>query len=286
MYSYDHDLAAFVAIGSATVSADGSLITSDPGIGVMKAGWHCGGNPNTAGTVANCPTCRKCNGVDCSTPDDTQTPPQNSPTDCKQEVCQGGIVSIAKDSEKPVDVCRKCQGGFDVSDAAKNATACDDGPAVCDIDKCQNGTCNHEAVYEVASFSPDPYGVDRTGLTAYTSNGLACMEAQAQLVGGSFIPTSAFRPNTYQTHLREVWDKYQKIIGWNEAECNAVKANITTDWQLHGLVYQPATNSNHSQGTAFDAWWNLPSGTDIDTLAQGCGLSRCVSSDNVHFCGG
>lgn len=50
MYSYDHDLAAFVAIGSATVSADGSVIASDPGIGVMKAGWHCGGDPNTTGS--------------------------------------------------------------------------------------------------------------------------------------------------------------------------------------------------------------------------------------------
>ena len=38
MYSYDHDLAAFVAIGTGTVSEDGSLIVSDPGVGVIKAG--------------------------------------------------------------------------------------------------------------------------------------------------------------------------------------------------------------------------------------------------------
>src|SRR5262249_22973012 len=50
MYSYDHDLAAFVAIGVGTVSADGSVIASDPGVGVLKAGWHCGGNPNVPGS--------------------------------------------------------------------------------------------------------------------------------------------------------------------------------------------------------------------------------------------
>jgi uncharacterized Zn-binding protein involved in type VI secretion len=50
MYSYDHDLAAFTAIGSATVSDDGSVIKSDPGVGVLKAGWHCGGNPNQPGS--------------------------------------------------------------------------------------------------------------------------------------------------------------------------------------------------------------------------------------------
>lgn len=50
MYSYDHDLAAFVAIGSATVSPDGSIIASDPGVGVLKAGWHCGGDPSVPGS--------------------------------------------------------------------------------------------------------------------------------------------------------------------------------------------------------------------------------------------
>jgi len=53
MYSYDHDLASFVAIGSATVSDDGSVIRSDPGVGVLKAGWHCGGDPNTTGSAAS-----------------------------------------------------------------------------------------------------------------------------------------------------------------------------------------------------------------------------------------
>jgi len=64
-YSYDHDLGMFVAIGNGTVSNDGSVIASNPGVGVLKAGWHCGGNPNTAGTVADCATCKICNGTAC-----------------------------------------------------------------------------------------------------------------------------------------------------------------------------------------------------------------------------
>jgi hypothetical protein len=67
MYSYDHDLAAFVAIGTATVSDDGSVIRSDPGVGVLKAGWHCGGNPNTTGSAGTCPDCQKCSGSSCVT---------------------------------------------------------------------------------------------------------------------------------------------------------------------------------------------------------------------------
>lgn len=52
LYSYDHDLAAFTAIGTGTVSEDGLLIESDPGVGILKAGWHCGGNPNSSAAVA------------------------------------------------------------------------------------------------------------------------------------------------------------------------------------------------------------------------------------------
>jgi hypothetical protein len=81
MYSYDHDLAAFVAIGSATVSADGSLITSDPGIGVMKAGWHCGGNPNTTGSAGTCPDCNKCSGSGC-------VPSGNGTRGCNNNECK------------------------------------------------------------------------------------------------------------------------------------------------------------------------------------------------------
>jgi hypothetical protein len=50
MFSFDHDLRSFVTIGTGTVSEDGSVIRSDPGVGVVKAGWHCGGNPAGTGT--------------------------------------------------------------------------------------------------------------------------------------------------------------------------------------------------------------------------------------------
>jgi hypothetical protein len=65
MYSYDHDLSMFVAIGAASVSADGSVISSDPGTGVLKAGWHCGGNPNQTGNAGYCGDCKVCQGDQC-----------------------------------------------------------------------------------------------------------------------------------------------------------------------------------------------------------------------------
>jgi hypothetical protein len=37
------------SFGTATVSADGSVLRSDPGVGVVQAGWHCGGDPASSG---------------------------------------------------------------------------------------------------------------------------------------------------------------------------------------------------------------------------------------------
>ena len=52
MYSFDHDLGQFVSIGTGTVSEDGTVIQSDPGVGIIKGSWHCGGNPTEAGSSA------------------------------------------------------------------------------------------------------------------------------------------------------------------------------------------------------------------------------------------
>ncbi len=43
MFSFDHDLGQFVSIGTASVSEDGLVIRSDPGVGILKGGWHEGG---------------------------------------------------------------------------------------------------------------------------------------------------------------------------------------------------------------------------------------------------
>lgn len=65
MYSFDHDLSQFVAIGPATVSDDGTVITSNPGVGVIKAGWHAGGDPVPTGNACNCGPCGTCAGGVC-----------------------------------------------------------------------------------------------------------------------------------------------------------------------------------------------------------------------------
>ncbi len=66
LYSFDHDLGQFIAIGTGSVSEDGTTIVSDPGVGIIKGGWHCGGNPTPTGT-ASCLTLT----VDADVPEQT-----------------------------------------------------------------------------------------------------------------------------------------------------------------------------------------------------------------------
>jgi Glucodextranase, domain B/Carboxypeptidase regulatory-like domain len=65
-YSFDHDLGHFVSIGPGTVSDDGTTITSNAGVGIVKAGWHCSGSPQSSGAPNACPECAPCIGASCT----------------------------------------------------------------------------------------------------------------------------------------------------------------------------------------------------------------------------
>ena len=53
MFSFDHDVGEFVSIGTGTVSEDGLRVASDPGFGIVKAGWHCAAPQSGGGASAS-----------------------------------------------------------------------------------------------------------------------------------------------------------------------------------------------------------------------------------------
>ena len=136
-------------------------------------------------------------------------------------------------------------------------------------------------------FHPDPWpSNDEAGLTPGTQTALNCLRAAVNANGGTFRLRSAYRPASYQTHIREVYDKYQIVRGWPEGRCSAVRTNVMAEWRRHApFGARPARNSLHSSGRAFDAnWGTLNAGATIDDLARGCNLSRPLPSrDRTHF---
>lgn len=151
MYSFDHDLGLFVSIGTGTISEDGTLIVSDPGVGVVKAGWHCGGNPAPAGSANNCPECKKCDNNRCVT--DANGVCSDDKNSCTDDKCQGGAcVHLAKQNGTACDdneACTsndRCTATGCKGDKAPNGTACDDGQYCTKDDKCTDAGCKGDKV--------------------------------------------------------------------------------------------------------------------------------------------
>ncbi len=61
LFSFDHDKGIWEPVGTMTVSADGKLVCSDPGVGIRQPGWHTDGPPGTpcSGFVDPCPQSKK-----------------------------------------------------------------------------------------------------------------------------------------------------------------------------------------------------------------------------------
>ncbi len=142
MYSFDHDIGSFVAIGTGTVSDDGQVIRSNPGVGVLKAGWHCGGNPTTGGSAATCGACAYCDGANCK-PDPTalglacQNPClQNGAGTCASSGhCAGTPLPNGTTCSSFGSTCQngQCLGG-------QCPSGCNSGNP-CILDTCPNGQC-------------------------------------------------------------------------------------------------------------------------------------------------
>ncbi len=129
MYSFDHDIGSFVAIGTGTVSDDGLVIRSNQGVGVLKAGWHCGGNPNQPGTVATCPVCSFCQGTTCT--------PQGNGTPCGN----GGTCQFTGRTTAPVCVCLAGQVFNTTTGTCVNSGPCPAGYSIVNGQCCQGATC-------------------------------------------------------------------------------------------------------------------------------------------------
>ncbi len=134
-YQYDHDLEQFVSVGTLRVSPDGSVLNSDPGFGVTKAGWS---SPGAAPPPFNCfLSCDDHN--DCTS--DLKAPPPNCY--CVHINVQDGS-SCGTNSAGPNN-CQKpgtCKGGACSGPQIAKGKTCNDGKYCTTMDICQaDGSC-------------------------------------------------------------------------------------------------------------------------------------------------
>ena len=174
IFSFDHALGEFIAVGTATVTPDGAQICSDPGFGLVTGGWHgcvpppppctsaCGSCPDDGDCFTYSRQCPQCGPGTCTKnnkPDGTFVS-NDDPGDCMKEECQGGSPAEVGDaSETPGEnvtdhECKKCTENGPEADPDKDGTIVDD----CKI--CNNGTAE-EAMVELSGV-PDKLCVGET----------------------------------------------------------------------------------------------------------------------------
>ncbi|MCX6599191.1 MAG: hypothetical protein NTV70_22795 [Acidobacteria bacterium] len=166
MYSFDHDIGSFVAIGTGQVSDDGLIIRSSTGVGVLKAGWHCGGDPISGGAVAQCPICFFCPGSlsNCQ-PQGNGTPCGNGGTCQFGRGCVGG-------------------GGCPVGYTLNSNGQCCQG-SMCSPPECPVGQVLDQTTGQCVNREPCPPG--------YTLNAGQCCQ------GGICTPPECPRGQTFDT---------------------------------------------------------------------------------------
>ena len=181
-YQYDHDLEQFVSVGTLRVSPDGSVLNSDPGFGITKAGWSApGSNPPPSGCAHTCDTGNPCR-------QGTKDP---STCQCVFKNVSGacGTKPSGRTSCLSAGMCNSgsCDGPKRVSGPCNSGYYCEQNS------KCQsNGVCKGD---QVPDMGVDPAALGSsfmgswTGLTNLLQGGLA-----SRLPGGA-TATASFTPN-------------------------------------------------------------------------------------------
>jgi hypothetical protein len=130
-YQYDHDLEQFVSVGTLRVSPDGSVLNSDPGFGITKAGWCSpGANPPP-------PTCG--HSCDDGNPCTNDSPGANC--SCQHTKTSGGSCGGSSSGSNSCYNAGVCQNGSCSGKKKPDGAGCNDNLYCTDPDQCKNGSC-------------------------------------------------------------------------------------------------------------------------------------------------
>ena len=249
---------------------------------MIKAGWHCGGNPNPTGSAGTCPTCYTCQGTQC-VPTSSGTPPQASPTDCRRQVCNNGsVTSVNNDSEQPTDVCERCQGG--------SATDRPDGSTPADANACcfEGNRLNKYGqelgiVFNGPLVDQCPQRTQNTTTGGPFGNGLHSVDGCS---GG--VPPNIQDPMTNSLYLpygllNQAPTAFGQPIGGGLTPVTSAQIGPLPCNQ-HDLCYQTCVADNNSQTSAARAACDDGMETRMDAVCEAAFPSTCPSSLGTLEC--
>lgn len=110
-----------------------------------------------------------------------------------------------------------------------------------------------------------------------------CFLSAVTEAGGTYDITSLYRPQEYQQHLREVWNRYWRLVNNTQLACSQLRNQVISEFQSHQIGQPARRRSPHTMGIAMDVTVTLPAGYNVDTLANNCGLHRPIVREPWHF---
>ncbi|WP_396643040.1 carboxypeptidase regulatory-like domain-containing protein [Methylomonas sp. 2B] len=282
MYSYDHDLEEFVAIGLGTVSTDGSIIKSNDGVGVIKAGWHCGSQPGGSGCAASPGECQKCEGNcvivdlpkvpnvagDCLKPKDcksSEADPSDVPADvagdCKKPACPSPTVDT---SDKPSEECKQCQSDGSIGNKPdgqfpESTTRC-----------CYQGESVPKTPADFASLAKCP---QKTQNTTRNHEIDGCSNSPDDLESWDNLP---FATNYDMYVTNPIWGTVLGTIS------NATAATQTLPCNLHDICYQTCGSSQATCDAALGAGITASCDTGYPFPCPYATASQCLEYDEEY----
>lgn len=137
-----------------------------------------------------------------------------------------------------------------------------------------------------ALFENNPNTLVESLLSGDMKTALACLRS-AIPPGGLLVVRSAYRTQSYQAHLAELYKKWKLLEpDTTTIECQDLRTQLNNHIHYHSMdslkTSPPYDAGNHPKGIAFDANWYGVS--NIDALACPCGLYRPLKiTDKRHF---
>jgi len=269
-FQFDHDLEQWVSVGTARVSADGSVIVSDPGFGITKAGW---------GSVAPPPPPKRCllscgGGDTCST-----SVLQNPPCQCvPQPTNEGGRCG---DSPGVSTSCRtggKCTAGVCVGGVRSIGNACDDGKFCTDNDKC---TALSNCVGDTKPETPGPQVELKLD---WIKEAWAGVKKMAQIMRIPNIPPELSISANYESKL--VCCEEKRIDGLEESKFSATLK--VERWDTDRLVLNFPPYSGNYEVTAFGKTIGVAYGISVRfvvSFAANVGRTKRECQDDTCWSG-
>lgn len=133
--------------------------------------------------------------------------------------------------------------------------------------------------------NPDLYSATtQSGLNAIErGNQISSALLEGKYKGRYWREESAYRPQAYQDHFRNILDTWKKLQHTGK-ECASLKAAVKAEKDMHGLNGIAGRVSRHSSGQGFDLVIMGVGETQITAYAKQCGLKRIFEKgEESHF---